>query len=120
MRLVVGLVGNYDKTPVSARQLAKNQDVPYDLACKLLQKLASAELVKSSMGASGGFELAKAPDKISLYEIVKAVQGGICLNRCVPDPKSCPNSCSCGISKKLIDLQDYIDEYLKKIMLSNL
>lgn len=120
MRLVVGLVKNYEKDPISARQLAKNYDVSYDLACKLLQKLSSAKLVKSSMGANGGFELANAPEKISLYQVIKAVQGNICLNRCVPDGKSCPNKPACRISKSLVDLQGYIEEYLKNIMLSEL
>lgn len=120
MRLVAGLVKSYNKSSISARQLAKNHDVSYDLTCKLLQKLSSAKLVKSSMGANGGFELAKSPESISLYDIVYAIQGDICLNRCVLDPNTCSNSCSCGINKTLIVLQDYIDQYLKKIMLSNL
>jgi len=120
LRLVVGLVENYDKAPVSARQLAKNQDVSYELACKLLQKLSSAKLVKSSMGAAGGFELAKKPEKISLYQVIEAVQGSICLNRCVPDAKSCPRRCGCRISKNLVELQRYIEDYMKNIMLSEL
>jgi Rrf2 family protein len=120
LRLVVGLVENYGKAPVSARQLAKNQDVSYELACKLLQKLSSAKLVKSSMGAAGGFELAKRPEKISLYQVIEAVQGSICLNRCVPDTKSCPRRCGCRINKNLVELQRYIEDYMKNIMLSEL
>jgi Rrf2 family protein len=120
MRLTAGLVKGYNKSPISARQLAKDHDVSYDLTCKLLQKLSSAKLVKSSMGANGGFELAKEPDKISLYDIVQAIQGDISFNRCVLCPESCVNSSTCGISKKLIVLQSYMEDYLKKIMLSSL
>jgi Rrf2 family protein len=120
MRLAAGLVKSYDKSPVSARVLAEEYDVSYDLACKLLQKLAAAKLVKSSMGAGGGFELAQSPEKISLFHIIEAVQGDISLNRCVPNPKICPNRPTCGICKRLIDLQGYIDNYLKKVMLSDL
>ena len=120
LRLVVGLVENYGKAPVSARQLAKNQDVSYELACKLLQKLSSAKLVKSSMGAAGGFELAKKPEKINLYQVIEAVQGSICMNRCVPDAKSCPRRSGCRISKNLVELQRHIEDYMKNIMLSEL
>ena len=82
--------------------------------------MAAARLVKSTMGVNGGFELAKAPEEISLYQIIEAVQGDIRLNRCVLCPESCPNSDICGISKRLVDLQNYIEDYLKKITLNNL
>jgi Rrf2 family protein len=120
LRLVVRLVGNFGRGPISAKALAESTDVSYELGCKLLQKLSSAKLVASSMGAGGGFELAKKPEKISLYRVVAAIQGGICLNRCVPDVKSCPKRQGCKIRKKLAILQKYIEEYLKDIMLDEL
>lgn len=120
MRLICGLVKNFQKKPVSARQLAEEFDVSYELSCKLMQKLAAAKLVRSVMGAAGGFEIAKPPSEISLLQVIEAVQGGISFNRCVPDPKKCPNGLTCGICKKLTGLQNYIEEYLKKTMLSDL
>ena len=120
LRLIAGLAENYGGEPISARRLAKSCDVSETLACKLLQKLSSAKLVISQMGANGGFELAKSPEKISLYQVIEAVQGGICLNRCVPDTKSCPKRASCRISKNLVELQRHIEDYLKKIMLKKL
>ena len=120
LRLIVGLVENFGRPPVSARQLARSQKVSHALARKLLQKLSSAKLVASSMGAGGGFELAKKPEKISLYQVVAAIQGSICLNRCVPDAKSCPKRPACKIRKKLVALQKYIEEYLKNITLDEL
>ncbi len=120
LRLIVGLVENYGGEPISARQLAKNQDVSAILACKLLQKLSSAKIVKSSMGASGGFELAKEPEKINLYQIIQAVQGDVCFNQCVINAKSCPRSPKCAVSKKLASLQKYIEESLKNTTLDKL
>jgi Rrf2 family protein len=120
MRLVAGLAENHGRPPISARRLAAGQNVSFDLACKLLQKLSSSKLVASSMGANGGFKLAKNPKKISLYQVVAAVQGNICLNRCVPDAKSCPRRPACKVSKKFAALQKYIEEYLKNITLDEL
>ena len=120
LRLVVGLVENYGGSPISARQLAKNQDVSEVLACKLLQKLSAAKLVKSSMGAAGGFELAKMPEKINLYQIIRAIQGEVCFNKCVLNAKSCPKKPHCAVSKKLVTLQNYIDEQLKETTLDKL
>jgi Rrf2 family protein len=72
------------------------------------------------MGAGGGFELAKKPDKISLYQVIEAVQGDISLNRCVSDPKSCPKRSKCMINRKLVVLEKHIEEYLKNITLDEL
>ncbi|PKL51038.1 MAG: hypothetical protein CVV39_00395 [Planctomycetes bacterium HGW-Planctomycetes-1] len=120
LRLVAGLVENYGGKPISARQLAEGGDVSTALACKLLQKLSAAKIVKSSMGAGGGFELAKPPEKISLYQIIRAIQGDVCFNQCVINPKSCPRSPKCAVSKKLASLQKYIEESLKNTTLDKL
>lgn len=120
IRLAAGLVGGYGKGAMSAKSLAQDADIPFEIACKLLQKLAKAKLVKSTMGKAGGFELAKAPSKVRFYDIIAAIQGGICLNRCVADPKICPRRAKCPVSRKLAGLQNYIEQYLKDITLSEL
>jgi Rrf2 family protein len=120
LRIVVGLVESYGKGPVSARTLAETADVSFELTCKLLQKLASVKLVKSTMGKNGGFELAKNPEKIRFDEVIAAIQGGLYLNQCLVDPKSCPKKPKCAISRKLAGLQNYIDHYLKDVTLNEL
>ncbi|MGB8226946.1 MAG: Rrf2 family transcriptional regulator [Sedimentisphaerales bacterium] len=120
LRLVAAIAENYGKSATSTRKLAKDCVVSYELACKLLQKLSSAKLVTSRMGANGGFELAKNPEKISLYQVIAAVQGDICLNRCVGNAKKCPNGRKCKTRKKLVALQKYIGEHLKNIKLNEI
>lgn len=120
LRLTAALVQNCGRPPLSARRLAENCGVSYDLACKLLQKLSLAKLLKSSMGAGGGFELAKNPKNFSLYQVIRAVQGDIRLNRCIPNVKNCPKRQKCKTRKKLVVLQSYIEDYLKNIKLNEL
>jgi len=120
LRIVVGLTCNYGKGLLSAKTLAEDADISFGLAAKLLQKLASAKLVKSVMGKDGGFELAKNPANIRLYDVITAVQGNLYLNRCLADPKSCQRSPKCPIGKKLAGLQNYIEQYLKDITLNEL
>jgi len=119
-RLIAGLAVNYGKPPIPAKQLAKNQGVSEPVACKLLQKLSSAKLVKSSMGAAGGFELAKEPGEINLHQVIRAIQGDLCFSQCVIHPKSCPNRPKCPVNKKLASLQKYIEASLKEITLDKL
>jgi Rrf2 family protein len=120
LRIVAGLTGNYGKGLLSAKTLAENVGISFGLAAKLLQKLSLAKLVKSVMGKEGGFELAKNPTNIRLYDVIAAVQGNLYLNRCLADPKSCPKRPKCPISRKLVGLQNYIEQYLKGITLDEL
>jgi Rrf2 family protein len=120
LRLIAGLAINYGGEPIPARQLAKEQDVSEPIACKLLQKLSAAKLVKSSMGAAGGFELAREPKKINLYDVISTIQGDVCFSQCVVNAKSCPHRPKCQVSKKLSHLQKYIEESLKETTLDKL
>jgi Rrf2 family protein len=105
---------------ISARQLASEGHFSYQLGCKLLQKLHKAELVKSGMGPKGGFTLSREPAKITLMEIIKVLQGGIRLNRCLLDDNGCDFQPGCEISTKLACLQLYIDGYLDGITLAEI
>ena len=79
---MVNLARNYDIGLVSSRTIALQEKVPYQLACKLMQKLHKAKLIKSAMGPKGGFSLSRKPGKITLLQIIGAVQEPLSLNRC--------------------------------------
>lgn len=59
--------------PASAEYLAEKTQVPRRYLHKVLQDLAVAELVRSQSGPGGGYSLARAPNKISILEVVNAV-----------------------------------------------
>ncbi len=120
LRAMVNLARNYDKELVSSRTISIQEKVPYQLACKLMQRLSKAKLIKSSMGPKGGFQLCREPAKISLLEIIEAVQESLSLNRCLLAKSKCPNMKTCTIRPKLSELQEYIGNYLTNITLAEL
>ena len=67
---------------LSATELSADTGVPLPTAQKLLGQLATAGLLSSSRGVSGGFALARAASEISLADIVEAVEGPIALTMC--------------------------------------
>jgi len=56
-------------------QLAKTEEVPASFLAQILGKLRTHGLIVSRRGSQGGFTLARAPEEISLYDILMAVQG---------------------------------------------
>ncbi len=119
-RLMVHLAKHYGNGPISTRAAAAEEGVPYQLACKLMQKLNNAKLVSSCMGPKGGFVLGAEPSKINLLEVIEAIQGPICINRCVLSENACSRDTICAVREKLADIQENITRGLAAITLDEL
>lgn len=120
VRLMVNLAKRYGEGPISTRTAATEERVSYQLACKLMQSLQKAGLLRSAMGPKGGFSLGRKPSEISLRDVIGAIQGPISISRCVLIPKSCTKSTKCSVRDRLADLQKGINDSLAKITLGEL
>jgi FeS assembly SUF system regulator len=67
---------------LSAGLLAEETGVPVPTAQKLMGRLAVAGLLESARGTGGGFRLARAASRISLADIIEAVEGPIAMTNC--------------------------------------
>ncbi|MEU6440849.1 Rrf2 family transcriptional regulator [Streptomyces sp. NPDC047046] len=68
--------------PVSTARLAAGHDLPGPYLHKQLQALVRAGLLESVPGVRGGFLLARAPEAVSMLDIVLAIEGDEPLFRC--------------------------------------
>jgi len=120
LRAMAFLAKNYGGDPVSTRLIAEKEEISYQLACKLMQKLHDAGLVSSKMGPKGGFALTRKPDEIDLLTVIKAVQGPISVNRCQQIDGGCPRHIFCPLTGAIDGLQKNINEYLSSATLGGL
>ena len=67
------LHGNGDFTQIE--HLAKAEAVPVNFLAQILCELREAGLISSKRGIQGGYALARSPDQITLYDIMKAIDG---------------------------------------------
>jgi Rrf2 family protein len=72
--------------PTQARDIARRQEVPLRYLEQIFQELRRAELVQAKRGPKGGYSLARQAQRITLGDVVRAVQGPIELTREEPDP----------------------------------
>jgi Rrf2 family protein len=61
--------------PVRIRKIAERHNVPPRFLVQILLQLKGAGLVASTRGAAGGYHLLKAPDTISLGEVMDVIEG---------------------------------------------
>jgi len=119
LRAMVNLAKNHHAGYKSTRLIAREEEVSYQLACKLLQKLHDAGLVKSVMGPRGGFRLARSPEEVTLLEVIEIIQGPVRLNRCLLDSRECPRSPSCPVHEKFVSLQEQMTAFMSATTLAD-
>ena len=62
-----------DPVPVRIKAIADAHGIPQRFLVQILLQLKTSGLVASVRGASGGYQIAKSPDKISLAEVINSV-----------------------------------------------
>ena len=120
IRAMLNLGQNHRREPVSTNKLAVKEDISYQLACKLMQRLQKAGFIRSTMGPAGGFMLEKDSSKIRLLDVIVAIQGPLTVNRCLEDDKACERSPTCPVHIKLSELQEYLEDFLAGVSLAEL
>ncbi len=61
--------------PASSRDLADLQGISASFAAKLFPRLEKAGIVQASEGVRGGYRLARPADRISVLDVVDAIEG---------------------------------------------
>jgi Rrf2 family protein len=82
VRLMVELGRQPDTVPVSLNTVAEAERLPLSYLEHLVAKLRRAGLVTSTRGAHGGYSLAHPAEKITMLEVVEALEGQIAPMEC--------------------------------------
>ena len=74
--LAVGYIAQHqDQKIILSQSIAKKYDIPLEYLLKILQQLVRANVLRSKRGPRGGFSLAKPPRRITMLQIIEAVDG---------------------------------------------
>lgn len=90
IRAVIYLAGRPDKKiQTGITTISRDLDLPAPFLAKILQQLVRHKILNSSKGPHGGFSLLKDPKEITLFEIVKVIEGDDIFNNCIIHNLSC-------------------------------
>jgi Rrf2 family protein len=78
-----------DGSFMMAKDLAEQLHLPAPYLAKILQNLARAEILESVRGPKGGFRLTKPAHRVSVGEILAAIEGPGSLDRCIMGFPAC-------------------------------
>lgn len=116
--------------PPSSRDLAEMQGVPPAFLKKIFPKLEKAGIVEATGGIRGGYRLARAPEQISVLDVVDAVEGAKPLFDCQEirgrcalfggNPPAWSTRGVCGIHAVMIRAEKVMRNELAKTSLADL
>ncbi|HJR38004.1 MAG TPA: Rrf2 family transcriptional regulator [Nocardioidaceae bacterium] len=75
LRALIELAGRSDGAAVSAEEIGRLQDIPHGFLQAILADLRRAGVVVSQRGQSGGWRLARDADKVTVADVIRAVDG---------------------------------------------
>jgi len=115
---------------ISSKDLAEFQGVSPSLVAKLFTQLQKAGIVESAEGIGGGYRLAKPAGDISVFDVVRAVDGDKPLFQCKEirancvlygdDPPASATKGVCRIHAVMLEAQERMYDALREQTLAGL
>ena len=103
-----------------AREIADEEDTPLFYLAKTLQQLARRGILHSVKGPIGGFSLNRPPRKISLMDVVDALDGSDAFERCAVGLPECNDETPCPLHDSYKPLRQSVVRYLTRTTLADL
>ena len=72
---VLALALQYEKGPIQIRQISSQCDIPHQFLEQIMSDLKKKQIVTSFRGSKGGYTLSKHPDKVTVRDIILALDG---------------------------------------------
>lgn len=109
-----------DGSFVMAKDLAENLSLPAPYLAKILQNLARAGVLESVRGPKGGFRLPKPAHRITVGEVLAAMEGEGSLDRCVMGFSHCDSENPCPMHDAWSAVKSQVDVSMTSTTLRDL
>ena len=105
--------------PVRLKDISDKQNIELTYLEQIFRKLRLAGIVKSIRGRNGGYVYASDPSKISIKQVMDAVEEDLDATNCA-GASSCFEGKQCSSHKLWDELNNVVDAYLIKIFINEL
>ncbi len=104
----------------TATEVASQVHVAPTTVSKILKALVRQGLVSSQRGAKGGYTLARPAEKITVAEVIGAMEGSIALTECSSHPGVCLQESFCSIRGNWQRINTVIRKALEDVTLAEM
>jgi len=107
-----------DNLRIGVKEIAAGIDAPETFIAKILQELGKKKLINSAKGPNGGFYMNEFTSKISLADIVKAIDGDGIYRDCVIGLKACVEKNPCPVHFEYREIRENLIKMLEHSTIS--
>lgn len=120
LRAMFTLVDHHGGAPIPIRELARRNDVPKRFLEQIMLALKAQGWVTSVPGLRGGYVLAKAPNKITMGEIVRHFDGILAPIDCVSVTgyRRCTQESVCRFRRVFFNVRNYVANVMDRSTLA--
>lgn len=119
VRAAVELAATPGERPVKAERIATAQEIPLNFLENILGELRHAGIVRSHRGAEGGFRLARAPDQVTIADIIRAVEGPLASVRGGPPEETSYPGASAALPRVWIAVRANLREVVEHVTVAD-
>ena len=122
--IVLGLDHNEHDSVLRIQEISDRQNIPKRFLEQILNDLKSAGIVHSKRGVAGGYRLRLPPERVTLAQVIRHIEGPLAPVSCVSErfyeKCSCPDERKCGIRSVMQEVRDAIVKILEGVTLAQL
>ena len=124
LRAMYALARKYGKGPVLISTLAEEEAIPKKFLEQILLALKSSGLVESKKGKGGGYTLIRPPDKITVADVIRLMEGPLAPLPCASETRfrkcdECVDIETCGTRIVMRQVRDAMAEILDSTTLAS-
>ena len=82
----------------ASAELAETLGLPKPTVSKLLKMLVKADLLVSRRGTQGGYQLAREAHRITVSDLIAAIEGPVAMTECSLEDSQCDLISQCGVA----------------------
>ena len=121
LRAMAELAARYGQGPVPLGEVADAQGISRDYLEQIVPALREAGLLQSTRGAHGGYQLTRDPARITVGQVLLALEGEIFPLRCVSENAAeCDRSAMCAARTVWTKVHARVSETLNGMTLADL
>lgn len=121
LRMLIDLAEHQNCGYIALKDIADRQNISKKYLEQIIPIFNKSDILKTTRGSQGGYQLSKSPDKYTVGEILRLTEGSLapvdCLNQ---DPIECDRSGECATLPVWQGLNRVINEYLDSITLQDI
>ena len=112
LRAMLDLAAHADEGAVRLKDLADRNNLPLKFLEQIFLTLRNAGVVRSQVGAHGGYMLSRPAEEITLGEVIRTLDGTIapvgCVSKIAYEPCTCPDERACPLRAAMNQVRDAI------------